>query len=485
MRLYLINPSNTLISMTKSNRWRKYRVWKPLGLLTIAGLTPSDWDIKIIDENLGLPDYAALPKPDLVGITAFTAQAPRAYQIAADFRAQGIPVVMGGIHASMCPDEALQYVDAVVTGEAEAVWATVLADLQRGALQRRYEGGLVDLIDSPPARHDLLATGYAFGVVQTTRGCPLNCHFCSVSTFNGQRYRHRTIAAVVQEMTQIRERLVLIVDDNLIGTRPEHIARAKDLMRAIIAAKLNKRWICQATINFADDEELLTLAQQAGCSGVFIGFETPTNDGLAEIGKRYNIVKGADLKNSVARIHRHGMIVVGSYIMGLDCDLPGIGRQIADAAETSGVDLLNAGFLTPLPGTKLWDELEADNRIVANHFPHDWQYYTLGFPVAEYRNLTWPQLRGEMEECWRTFYSPGRITRRLWNATWQRRLPLAILISTMSYRVNYKAETRKAAALDLSRKAVRKPGPMPRPDTLWKVADAPQELAPIVPANHP
>jgi radical SAM superfamily enzyme YgiQ (UPF0313 family) len=463
MRLLLINPANDLVSMSKVNRWRKYRVWKPLGLMTVAGLTPREWEVKIVDENLGIPDYGRLPRPDLVGITAFTSQAPRAYEIAAKFRAAKVPVVMGGIHASMCPEEASGYVDALVKGEAENVWRTVLEDARSGALQERYEGGLADLKESPPARHDLLTTGYAFGAIQTTRGCPLNCHFCSVSTFNGQHYRHRDIDAVVREMALIGQRHVLIVDDNLIGTRPEHVARAKDLMRALIAARLKKRWICQATINFADDEELLELAHRAGCLGVFIGFESPSKDGLEEIGKRYNIVKGKDLRGSVARIHRHGIGVVGSYIMGLDCDLPGIGRQIADAARECDIDLLNVVFLTPLPGTPLWTEMEAAGRISAHLFPQDWQFYTLGCPVAEYRHLTWPQLRLEMKECGEAFFTPGRIARRVWSALRQRRSALMILIGSLSYRCNHRFESRAAGAIDRARHVARPKAVAARP----------------------
>ena len=463
MRLCLINPANALVSISQRNRWRKYRVWKPLGLMTVAALTPRDWEVTIIDENLRTPDYARLPRPDVVGITAFTSQAPRAYRIAAEFRAAGVPVVMGGIHASMRPEEALGHVDAVVQGEAEGVWPAVLEDALHGTLKGLYEGALADMNATPPARHDLVAGGYAVGAIQTTRGCPLNCHFCSVSTFNGHRYRHRAIDAVVREMALIQERLVLIVDDNLIGTRPEHVARAKDLMRALIAADLGKGWICQATLNFADDEELLELAHRAGCLGVLIGFESPSQEGLAEIGKRYNIVKGADLRGSVQRIHRHRIGVVGSYIMGLDCDLPGIGRQIADAALDCGVDLLNAMFLTPFPGTRLWTDMEAADRITAHHFPQDWQYYTLGFPVAEHRHLSWVQLRAEMKECAQAFYTPGRIAARAWAALRQRRRPLVILIGSMSYRWNYRSESRTAAALDRARLAARPKDAAPRP----------------------
>ena len=208
MRLDLINPSNPLVSIVrvKENRWNRYRVWKPLSLMVLAGLTPPEWEISIVDENLGAPDYAAMPRPDLVGITAFTSQANRAYEVAAHFRHLGVPVVMGGIHATICVDEVMERVDSVVTGEAEAVWPQVLDDARHGNLKRRYDGGHCELNDVPPARHDLLPTGYAFGAIQTTRGCPLNCSFCSVTAFNGARYRQRPIADVVREFRLIRER---------------------------------------------------------------------------------------------------------------------------------------------------------------------------------------------------------------------------------------------------------------------------------------
>jgi len=326
MRLCLINPSNPLVSIVrvKESCWNRYRVWKPLSLMVLAGLTPPGWEISIVDENLGAPDYPAMPRPDLVGITAFTSQANRAYEVATYFRRLGVPVVMGGIHATMCLDEVMERVDSVVTGEAEGIWPEVLEDARHGSLKRRYDGGLAEMNDVPPARHDLLAAGYAFGAVQTTRGCPLNCSFCSVTTFNGARYRQRPIPDVVREFQSVREKHVLVVDDNLIGTRPDHIARAKDLFRAIAQANLRKEWVAQATINFADDEELLALAVKAGCRGVFIGFESATPEGLRELGKKFNLLKGRDFRASVRRIQRHNILVVGSFIIGLDVDEPGI-----------------------------------------------------------------------------------------------------------------------------------------------------------------
>ena len=447
MRLLLINPSNPLVSIVhvKESRWNRYRVWKPLSLMTIAGLTPPEWETTILDENVGVPDYEATPRPDLVGITAFTSQASRAYELAAHFRRLGVPVVMGGIHATMCLDEALERVDAVVTGEAEGVWGQVLEDVRRGALKRRYEGGLANVAEIAPARHNLLDGGYALGAIQTTRGCPLNCNFCSVSAFNGTHYRQRPIADVVRELQTIREKRLLVVDDNLIGISAAHIARAKDLFRAMIRADLRKDWIAQATINFADDEELLTLAAKAGCRGVFIGFETLSPEGLREIGKKFNLLRGRDFRASVRRIQRHKIQVVGSFILGLDVDKPGIGKRIAEVAGQYGVDNLNVLFLTPLPGTKLWDKMKAEGRIVLDTFPHDWQYYTLTFPMARYAHLSLDESIDEMLGCCQQFYSVRNIISRIWGNLWRWRKPFITVVANFSYRSNLRLD-RKAYA---------------------------------------
>jgi radical SAM superfamily enzyme YgiQ (UPF0313 family) len=447
MKLYLINPSNPLVSILKvrESRWNRYRVWKPLSLMVIAGLTPPDWEITIVDENLDAPDYPAMPQPDLVGITAFTSQANRAYEVAAHFRRLGVPVVMGGIHATMCLDEVMEHVDSVVTGEAEGVWPQVLSDARQGCLERRYDGGLAEIKDVPLARHDLLSGDYAFGAIQTTRGCPLNCTFCSVTAFNGTRYRQRPIPDVVREFQAIREKRVLVVDDNLIGTRTEHIARAKDLFRAMAKANLQKEWVGQATINFADDGELLTLAAKAGCRGVFIGFESPAAEGLRELGKKFNLSKGRDIRASVQRIQRYNILVVGSFIIGLDVDEPGIGEQIADTAGRYGMDNLNVLFLTPLPGTRLWDQMKADGRIALNTFPEDWKYYTLTYPVARYKNLSLDAAIREMISSNRIFYSIPRILRRLCGNVWRRRSPLIGLVGNLSYRSNIRVDCRAYA----------------------------------------
>jgi len=447
MRLYLINPSNPLVSIVnvKEGRWNRYRVWKPLSLMVLAGLTPPEWKITIMDENLGVPDYQTMPRPDLVGITAFTSQANRAYEVATHFRNLGVPVVMGGIHATMCQDEVTVGVDSIVTGEAEGIWPQVLEDARRGNLKRRYDGGLAEIKNVPLARHDLLNTRYAFGAIQTTRGCPLNCSFCSVTAFNGARYRQRPITDVVREFQSIHEKRVLVVDDNLIGTRPEHIARAKDMFRAMAQANLRKEWVAQATINFADDEELLVLAAKAGCRGVFIGFESPTVEGLLEIGKKFNLLKGRDFRASVKRIQRHNILVVGSFIIGLDIDEAGIGKRIAEAARQYSLDNLNVLFLTPLPGTRLWDQMKSQDRIALNTFPEDWKYYTLTFPVARYKQLSLDSIIEEMISCDRDFYSMPHILHRVLGNLWHRRQPLISLVGNLSYRSNLRLNSKAYA----------------------------------------
>jgi len=255
--------------------------------------------------------------------------------------------------------------------------------------------------------------------------------------------------AVINPDFQALQRYEGVVDK--VGKRKETmvpaicIARAKDLFRAMAQANLRKQWFAQASINFADDEELLTLAAKAGCSGVFIGFETPSPEGLRELGKKFNLLKGRDFCASVRRSQRHGILVVGSFIIGLNIDKPGIGKRIAEVASRYGVDNLNALFLTPLPGTRLWGQMKSEDRIALDTFPEDWKYYTLTFPVARYRNLSLEGIIAEMIFCDRSFYSMPRILRRVWGNLRQRRQPFITLVGNLSYRKNLRLN-RKAYA---------------------------------------
>jgi len=312
--------------------------------------------------------------------------------------------------------------------------------LQRDSVQWRHI--------PPPARHDLLQGRYYFGSVQTTRGCPLNCSFCSVTAFNGGTFRHRPVADVIAELRLIREKVILFVDDNLIGTRRDHLAYSKDLLRSMIREGLTRPWICQATINFADDEELLDLAARSGCQGVFIGFESPTVEGLMAVGKKFNLQKGGDFRAAVHRIQRHGLLVVGSFIIGIDTDRRGIGKAIAGAAREYGVDAANVLILTPLPGTKLYAQMEREGRIQSNNYPGDWKYYTLTCPVATYKHLTWAEVVEEVNRFSRGFYSYPQILRRMLRMTRNTRsltTLLVALVGNLSYRSNHRLDRRTHA----------------------------------------
>jgi radical SAM superfamily enzyme YgiQ (UPF0313 family) len=257
-----------------------------------------------------------------------------------------------------------------------------------------------------------------------------------VTKFNGSTYRQRPVADVVEEFKSIPESRVLIVDDNLIGRRPEHVERAKELFRGLAKADTGKSWIGQTTVNFADDEELLALAKRAGCVGLFVGFESVTPEGLPELGKKSAMLSGRNVPASVARIRSHNILVCGSFIMGLDSDRRGVGKLIAEAAGRYGIDNMNVLFLTPLPGTRLWRQLKAEGRIAMGDFPGDWKYYTLNYPVAHYKYLNRAQIVQEMIECNSAFYSVANIVRRLGRDLLAGRLPLLSLIANLSSRRN-------------------------------------------------
>src|SRR5512135_1699530 len=243
----------------------------PLNLAIIARYTPDYYDVEIVDEAVEELDFNA--QADLVGITCMTPLAPRAYEIAQRFRARGIPVVMGGIHVSYMTDEALNYCDAVVAGEGENIWPKLLEDWERGQMQRVYrvcEQPDVENLLMP--RRDLLRGKYFVETVQTGRGCPINCNFCSVTAFNGARTRLRNINSVIDEINSIKSKRIFIVDDNIVGQGPRFIKRAKDFFDRL--QECNKEWGGQTCLNIVEHDDVLKAAQRSGCKGLLIGFES-------------------------------------------------------------------------------------------------------------------------------------------------------------------------------------------------------------------
>ena len=431
-RLLLVNPVNparTGLTINESSRF------PPIGLGILGALTPENWDLALIDENWEPFEFAPA---DLVGITAFTASASRAYTIAAEYRKAGIPVVMGGIHASMGPEEALQYVDAVVIGEAETVWPHVLDDFQEGHLKQIYKGEWQNLTHAPAPRRDLFHPGYNFASIQTSRGCPMNCDFCSVTAFNGRRYRRRPPEDVLEELETIPRKLLFFVDDNIIGYSREDRETAKGLFREMAERRLDKFWFCQASINFADDEELLYWAGKAGCKMVFIGLEAEHDQPLQEVKKHLNLSRGAgSYKEAFRRIHKAGIAVLGAFIFGMDADTPDMLDKRACYMIRSGVDVMQTTTLTPLPGTDLFARLEEEGRLLYTNTPEDWDH----FDMTEVTYLPGQMCPAELSEatkrCNRKMYAAPVLMRKALRTFLATRDPMSAMFawhSNQNYR---------------------------------------------------
>lgn len=370
-----------------------------LSLLTVAAETPPEHKVRIIDEQV--EDVPFDDDVQLVGITCMTALAPRAYAIAARFRLRGIPVVLGGMHPTFCPEEALQHANAVVVGDAEGVWARVVADaaaVRLAGIYRAQErpplGGL-----KPVPRHLLDPRNYStVHAVQATRGCPHPCQFCSITAFHGRTFRTRPVDEVAAEVAAIPDKFFIFVDDNLVANRRYAI----DLFAAL--HPLRKHWVTQATLTLADDDELMHLAAAAGCVGIFAGMETFSGDNLDAVGKRFNRVER--YRTAIERLHAHGIAVEAGIVLGLPEDGPAVFAETLRHLDDLGIDAIQVSIATPLPGTPLFSTMQ--DQII----DHDWSHYDLHQAVFEPAHMTADDLKAGHDWLTREFYRPWRIARR-------------------------------------------------------------------------
>lgn len=326
---------------------------EPLALGILAALTPVHHTLQVVDERVEVLDLNA--PTDLVAFTVCTFSARRAYELAAAYQKRGVPVVMGGYHPTLVPDEVAEHADAVVVGDAEITWPQLLADAAAGALQPRYvsEPGPAEAV--PPDRRVFQGKGYLpIRLVQFGRGCPKTCEFCSIRAFYGGRFRHRSLEAVLQELKGARR--VFFVDDNLLANR----AALKALLEAI--RPLDLRWSSQMDLGLADDPELLELARRSGCESLTIGFESLSAGNLRQMGKAWNCVPtyGARL----ARLRAAGIMVYGTFLFGYDEDTPGVFAETLAFAQAQQLFLANFNPLHPFPGTPLYTRLSQEGRLV-------------------------------------------------------------------------------------------------------------------------
>ncbi len=423
MKLELIVPATQ-----ESSRKLKKVLCPPLGLAMVAALTPPEVEVSLTDENVTGIDFQQ--ETDLVGITALTGTAQRAYEIADTFRARGVKVILGGIHPSVLPEEASQHADAVVIGEAEGIWSNLIEDFKANKLQRVYrQCELPSLLGLPIPRRDLFTEAAYFlrHTISTTRGCPYSCSFCSVTSFFGYTYRCRPVEEVLKELETFNERkLIGFVDDNIVGN-PKF---AKELFRALVPYKI--KWVGQASVTIGRDDELLKLAAASGCQGLLIGFESLSPANVAAVGKRINVVD--EYENVIRKIHSHGIAIHGFFIFGFDEDDEDIFKRTVRFAQKMRLETAQFNCLVPYPGTALCESLEKAGRIVTK----DWSQYGYNL-VFEPKPMSREMLQKGSDWAWREFYSIPSIWRRLRVARRNLRLLWAL---NLDYRTHWQEKLR-------------------------------------------
>ena len=391
MRIALVNPITR-----RSQGYHTIGSTIPqLGLQVLAGRVPDGHSVDLIDEVFG-PEYTdtklTRERYDLVGITSYSSGATRAYEIAEACRRQGLMTIMGGPHASACPDEAQPHFDSIAIGECDEVWPRIVRDAAAGKLEPRYHGELSDLAATGFGRavQELQPVNgrYDVSAIQTSRGCPVGCEFCSVTKFNGPEIRRRRIADLVDEWNATPRKFIFVVDDNFFGVGRRHAESAKELLRALIKHGKKRLWFSQTTINMGEDAEGLRLAYKSGCRGMLVGFETFDAESLKEYSKGVNRQNVGRYQELVDGFHQAGIAIFGGFIIGSDHDTPETVADTALAAVKLGVDIIQITNLTPLPDTKMYDRYKAEGRLLATDYPEDWERYTFTETVYRPKNMT-------------------------------------------------------------------------------------------------
>jgi radical SAM superfamily enzyme YgiQ (UPF0313 family) len=376
-----------------------------VGLGILMARTPPSVEVIYTDDVVNPFDLERDVKDvDLVGISADSKTVRRAYDIAAAYRRRGVKVVLGGIHPTALPQEAMEHADSVVAGEADVIWPQVIEDFKRGKLERLYTASAPDLKDMPDARRDLFRSKkyIRFQVVQTMRGCPYPCEFCSVSTANGKTFRFRPVDQVVHELSRLGK-YIFLADDNVMI----HRAHSRELFERI--KPLKKYWIGQCSLASVKNIDNVKLMADSGCRALFIGFESVDDETVKGTGKPQN--RPRLYRDMVKRLHDHGIAVWGSFLFGFDTDTPSVFERTVEEAIAMKVTCASFGILTPYPGTPLYKRLKSEGRLTTERWwmGHD---HDKGSPYFVPKNMSREQLKEGWVKAWNDFFT--------FSSMWQR-----------------------------------------------------------------
>jgi radical SAM superfamily enzyme YgiQ (UPF0313 family) len=382
------------------------RTWQmePLAPAALAGLSPPGVDVTFFDDRMEAIDYDA--PTDLVAISVETYTARRAYQIASEYRRRGVPVVMGGFHATLATREVAEYAESVVVGEAEGLWPRVLADFAAGRPRRAYRNAARPPLAGLRLDRSIFAGKryLPIGLVEAGRGCHFRCEFCAVQAYFDGTQTRRPTEEILEEIRRLDKPLVFFVDDNITS----NMDQAKEFFRSLIPLKI--RWVSQASINAAHDEEFLRLIKASGCQGLLIGFESLNPENLRSMQKSFNTMKGG-YERALANLRRHGIRLYVTFILGYDEDDGDTLRRTLDFALRHRFYIVAFNHLTPFPGTPLYDRLEREGRLLYDRW---WLHpdYRYGMVPFAPRGMTAEQVRRRCVEARRRFYGLRSIARR-------------------------------------------------------------------------
>jgi radical SAM superfamily enzyme YgiQ (UPF0313 family) len=403
-----------------------------LALHILEGLTPPEHEITTVEEEISVVDLDA--ECDVVGISFMTSNAPRAYELAGEFRRRGKKVILGGIHPTILPDEAAQYADSVVVGEAEGVWERVLDDCKNDRLKPRYHEGAVSLDRYIPMGGRRVGKRQAFNAVpvMTTRGCPYSCDFCCVSEIYGKKIRHVPIENVVRGIEEADANMYIFLDDNIIGD-PRY---AKELFRAIKPLKI--KWGGQASISFVHDAELMQLAADSGCVALFFGLESVSEIQMKRMRKSVKDI--AQLGEAIRKIRGMGIHFHASFVFGFDDDTPDVFPETLDFMLKNKIGSASLNILTPYPGTRVYNQFKTEGRLISEN----WKYYDHSTAVYRPKNMTPYELQTGLIKAKKEFSSFGSIFARF---PWNMAHPLIFLGSNLAARTNAANDQSKLAGL--------------------------------------